>query len=812
MPMLGTAFKLGKSQAGGGDTSILGLSGMSYWVAGQETDSQNLTQLGTSSAGDAQFGSTSGADSNDPTSLSHTGTDYLWFSGTASNTIQVARPVASVDVVITYDDDSTDSSLTAQTADPLVFGGTDVLFADLNVKSILLYSASSGGRVGEWFANISDQAGLQGDRYSVISSDALPSGVAAWFETGINTYTDAAGTTAASVGQTIARWDNAAGTESMSFLQYNTENLPSQESDHVKFDESNSEILRWSGSISGAGTEGTICYVVRNDDLASWSSTYGGNQRHYLDYVRLGSKYVSLKSSSYTGHSSLKAPAYNTGASGASLTANDDNFWAAMGGYSTITIKWDKSGAQQRFSVRVDGRWQFENENCDTFTDSLTEWYLGGYTSAFGDYSVKALGWWKTALTDSQIDQLEAYNINHFGSKSDWKGYAVFGDSISKIPNDYTTGGAVWHDVLQDSGEYNGFGGYSKGSWQLSANELALTAQHASLSGLHSRNKSFVLLQLGINDIGNGRTAAQLEADVDTFISQVGQVDGWPKVVVFTLFPASSLTAGEETERLAYNTAIRARDGVDLLVYDADALMNDGMDALKSEYDSGDGVHPNAAGQAALGASVKTYLDGLYAWSINRSASGLKSTLVTRPVIGGATDDYLEVADHADLDVGSGVDFWVAWYGRYHGTPGGSQVLVAKKADLTTGAGYAIYLNTSRQPVGVVGDGANDDTITGTALGASEATLIVFQRNGSNIELIQVDAGGTLSATPVTDTTGDLSNALTLRMGRLSSTGTNYADSSGFAWCENGTGYLTAAQAATLKTELDTLLGGRSGE
>jgi hypothetical protein len=85
--------------------------------------------------------------------------DYLYFPGTANNTIQLDRPVASVDVVVTYLDDSTDTSLTAQTADPLVLGGTDAVFADKQIKSIQLLNNSGGAEVGLFQAANSSQSG-----------------------------------------------------------------------------------------------------------------------------------------------------------------------------------------------------------------------------------------------------------------------------------------------------------------------------------------------------------------------------------------------------------------------------------------------------------------------------------------------------------------------------------------------------------------------------------------------------------------------------------------------------------------------------
>lgn len=196
-------------------------------------------------------------------------------------------------------------------------------------------------------------------------------------------------------------------------------------------------------------------------------------------------------------------------------------------------------------------------------------------------------------------------------------------------------------------------------------------------------------------------------------------------------------------------------------------------------------------------------------WTINESATGAKSALITNDDIQFSVDDYCEVADNALLDFSGSDDFSVAAYARVHGTPAANQVLLAKKSDLSTAAGYAIYINSSRQPVGMVADGTNTTTITGTALVDGNYTMISLIRNGANIELIQVDSVGTVEATPVTDTTSDLSNAEVMRWGRLSGAGTNYFEGmQKFVPIFKST-VLTGSQVATLYAEANTLIGGR---
>lgn len=100
----------------------------------------------------ARLGSAVGADTNDPLRLQKAGAKYIYFPGSANNSLSLPRPVASVDYLITYSDGTTDTG--NSTADPLVFGTTDVKFAGLKVRSIALTNNSGGAAVGSIDANL----------------------------------------------------------------------------------------------------------------------------------------------------------------------------------------------------------------------------------------------------------------------------------------------------------------------------------------------------------------------------------------------------------------------------------------------------------------------------------------------------------------------------------------------------------------------------------------------------------------------------------------------------------------------------------
>lgn len=162
-------------------------------------------------------------------------------------------------------------------------------------------------------------------------------------------------------------------------------------------------------------------------------------------------------------------------------------------------------------------------------------------------------------------------------------------------------------------------------------------------------------------------------------------------------------------------------------------------------------------------------------WTFNRAASGRKLAVVDKPLFLFGTDDYLEVADHADLDFAADASLSVLVACRLYGTTG-NQALLAKKADLTTAAGYSLDRGTANAPRFMVADGSADDDDVAGAITQGVTTVVGGVRNVADDD-IEAFTAGSGSGSPTTDsTTATLANAHTLRIGRLSSTGSNYAD------------------------------------
>lgn len=163
--------------------------------------------------------------------------------------------------------------------------------------------------------------------------------------------------------------------------------------------------------------------------------------------------------------------------------------------------------------------------------------------------------------------------------------------------------------------------------------------------------------------------------------------------------------------------------------------------------------------------------------TVNRSATGRKTTLVTRPIWLFGTDDYLEVADNALLDFGASDSFTVMGVVRSWATFGTGDILLAKKADVTdTTAGYSLGAGaTAAQQAFDVGDGtAGAQSVSGSR--TSGSLYGIFGVRNTTADTITTYLSNT-AGTPVTDaTTATSANSEVLRVGRLSGAGAEYLD------------------------------------
>jgi lysophospholipase L1-like esterase len=188
----------------------------------------------------------------------------------------------------------------------------------------------------------------------------------------------------------------------------------------------------------------------------------------------------------------------------------------------------------------------------------------------------------------------------------------AIGDSITDGFKSTADVNARWPDYLAD----NLWGRAAVANVGISGNEiLASTASGGPSELAREQNDVFDLAGVkyvidleGVNDIAHGTgTADQIIAAKTTFIDQA-HARGI-RVYEATIMPASILNSAMNTVRATVNTWIRT-SGVPDGVVDFDTLMADPSNPLilNPAYDSGDGIHPNDAGDKVMGDSINVNL------------------------------------------------------------------------------------------------------------------------------------------------------------------------------------------------------------
>ncbi len=157
--------------------------------------------------------------------------------------------------------------------------------------------------------------------------------------------------------------------------------------------------------------------------------------------------------------------------------------------------------------------------------------------------------------------------------------------------------------------------------------------------------------------------------------------------------------------------------------------------------------------------------------TINQSGTAELMRLVDRPAFQYDTDDRLEIPDDAALDYTHTDSFTFGLGFRVYDTsPAADAVLMAKKANLTTGDGYAGYLESAdATSKGLLADGANEQTATSGDLTNGKAHTLIWVYDGSTIQAyLDGVASGSASADNVA---ADMANALALVFASVSGGG-----------------------------------------
>jgi len=189
-------------------------------------------------------------------------------------------------------------------------------------------------------------------------------------------------------------------------------------------------------------------------------------------------------------------------------------------------------------------------------------------------------------------------------------------------------------------------------------------------------------------------------------------------------------------------------------------------------------------------------------WTINRSATGAKSTIVDYPMFMLHTDDYLEVADHDDLDFGASDDFTVLLVGRTYDSGNQHFFFAKKESRANSHEGYMIRKLADDTWGGEIADGTTEEDHSHGAVTSGTRTEMALVRDvtGNTVESYQ-DA--VASGSPTTDDTNDLSSAVPLLVGAGGVTPSNYQDGEFFGAAI----FDSALSTDDLATAADELMG-----
>ena len=143
--------------------------------------------------------------------------------------------------------------------------------------------------------------------------------------------------------------------------------------------------------------------------------------------------------------------------------------------------------------------------------------------------------------------------------------------------------------------------------------------------------------------------------------------------------------------------------------------------------------------------------------TINRSATGLKSSVVHRTLALLGTDNYFEVANHPDLDFAVGDSFTVVWAGRLYDTsPDESHGLMSNSGSLG-GQGWNLYQATNTFTIWRLDDTNVDIQSAFNGFTNGEAIVVTGRRDVS-ADQISISHAGVVGDTDDDTTTATIAN------------------------------------------------------
>jgi len=138
------------------------------------------------------------------------------------------------------------------------------------------------------------------------------------------------------------------------------------------------------------------------------------------------------------------------------------------------------------------------------------------------------------------------------------------------------------------------------------------------------------------------------------------------------------------------------------------------------------------------------------------------------------TDDYLEVADNALLNIGEGVSLTAIIVLKRFGNASAQQYVVSKQFDTSgTSPGYQIRISSGgKTPLIVVGDNLSIRSTSPSAVNDGQLSLISLIRETPNLK----SSLNTTISTPISDGTKSLKNSLSFFLGRRAGAATEFAE------------------------------------
>lgn len=168
--------------------------------------------------------------------------------------------------------------------------------------------------------------------------------------------------------------------------------------------------------------------------------------------------------------------------------------------------------------------------------------------------------------------------------------------------------------------------------------------------------------------------------------------------------------------------------------------------------------------------------------TVTRSAAGRKTAVVNRAQGGSihlyGSNRYSEVADHPDLNFGTGEEFTAAALFRDFGTPSSNWAIIAKRTNIGLAnpdlkGWFLRRLNGGRTAFAGAANGSIVSGSGAVSVGASGDSVVVAAVRDGASDLIARSATGDSTKTPLA---GDLVTTSPMRIGRQSGGGLDYAD------------------------------------